>query len=643
MTAFDYLLRSNLYLLLFFGCYYLLLRRHTFFTLNRLYLLGSVGLALVLPFVKLPGETVAALPSVAPQLLTGVIIRPADFTPTGPDWVSLGWWVYGLVAFGLLVRLGWRTVRLLTFIGENPQQLLPHYTLVQPADPQTPTFSFFRYMVLSPADVGAEPVREHELVHIRQWHSADVLLFEVIQALLWFNPVMIAYRMAIRQVHEFLADQTASARYHSDYASYLVSYALGDQPDVLVNSFFKPSLLVSRLRMLHQRSTSHWALGKYVLALSIVLVVLALTAARPNAARTELERMVEPLLSAKPVLVKGRVTTEDSKPLPGAIILIRNGNAGTTTDANGRFMINVEPGAELVVSFVGFESQQITAKVGEEIQVMLKIKRQALNELIVTGYESVASSSKPTGQSGDTATKEVFTVVEQQPEFPGGMPALNQYLGRNIRYPAAAQKAKTQGRVFVEFMVSPTGAINNIRIQKGVGNGCDEEAVRVVAQMPRWEPGKQNGIPVAVSYILPIEFRLEPNDDKTGFNKEIFDNAPFKSPGNDPNAVIPEINLTLEPKPGIGNTPKPGSVFTIRSAGNRFSGENPLCILDGVKMKEDYNLNTLDPSLIQSIEVLKGSSAQAIYGSKAVNGVVIITTKTGKNNELFKPAEPIKH
>ncbi len=274
MTTFDYLLRANLYLLLFFGCYYLLLRRHTFFALNRLYLLASVGLALGLPFVQLPGETVAALPAVSPQLLTGVVISPGNLIPAGPDWVSIGWWTYGLVAFGLLVRLAWRTIRLLNFIRRNPQHTLPHYTLVQPADPQTPTFSFFRYMVLSPADTQAEPVRAHELVHIRQWHSADVLLFEVVQAVLWFNPVVLAYRVAIRQVHEFLADQAAAARHRSEYANYLVSYALGDQPDLLTNSFFKPSLLTARLKMLHQRATSHWALSKYALVLPLASAML---------------------------------------------------------------------------------------------------------------------------------------------------------------------------------------------------------------------------------------------------------------------------------------------------------------------------------------------------------------------------------
>ncbi len=366
----------------------------------------------------------------------------------------------------------------------------------------------------------------------------------------------------------------------------------------------------------------------------MILAVLALTAAQP-----EVQRLVEPLLSGKPVLVKGWVVNDDNKPLPGATIVVKNGNAGTTTDANGRFMINVEPGTELVVSFVGFESQQITAKVGKEIQVMLKIKRKALNELVVVGYAPVASSSKTTQPTSDTAPKDVFTVVEQQPEFPGGMPALGQYLARNIRYPAAAQKANTQGRVFVEFVVSPTGAINNIRIQKGIGNGCDEEAVRIVAQMPRWEPGKQNGQPVAVSYILPIEFRLEPNNDKTGFVQPkpgVGDSFPMQAPNTDPNGNPVEQILGAKPFPT-------STLTTLRIQGNSslLTG-NPLYILDGVKMAKDHSLNTLNPNDIESISVLKGSSAQAVYGEHGANGVIIITTKTGKKNE-FKPAEPVKH
>lgn len=104
---------------------------------------------------------------------------------------------------------------------------------------------------------------------------------------------------------------------------------------------------------------------------------------------------------------------------------------------------------------------------------------------------------------------EVFTVVEQQPEFAGGMSALNQYLGKNIRYPAAAQRANVSGRVFVSFVVNTDGSIQDVTVLKGLGFGTDEEAVRVVKSMPKWRPGKQSGRPVRVKYNLPINFQLE--------------------------------------------------------------------------------------------------------------------------------------
>lgn len=601
MTLFDYLLRTNLYLLLFFGCYYLLLRRHTFFTLNRVYLLASVALSLGLPFVELPTETVAVLPTIAPQTLNAVVIRPENFASTGPDWVTIGWWTYGLMVAGLLIRLAWRTSRLLAYIGQQPQQTQLNYTLVQPDDPQTPTFSFFRYMILSPADLQAEPVREHELVHIRQWHSADVLFFEVMQAVFWFNPILLAYRASIRQVHEFLADQVASAQRRTDYANYLVAYALGDQPDALTNSFCKPSLLVARLRMLHQRGTSQWALGKYTLVLPLLALTLALTAARP-----EVERFVKPLLARKPIIVKGRVLGPDDRPLRGANVIVAGGTKGTTTDLNGRFMIPAEEGIQLAVSFVGFETKQIIAKGDEELTVTLAVEPRTLNDLRIIGY-----SSRVRPKSAPDEEKEIFRAVEQQPEFPGGMAALNQYLSKSIRYPAAAMRANVAGRVYVEFAVSPTGDISNIRVIKGVaGFGINEEAVRVVAQMPRWLPGKQNGVPVAVTYILPVEFTIEMDETSTGQSTpetryDAFVNWSFA-------LRIRQINK------GIAMKPHPGSV------------PNPMVIVDSEKMPEDFLLDKLDPGRIKSINVLKSSSATSLYGEHGANGVVIITTKNGK-------------
>lgn len=106
-------------------------------------------------------------------------------------------------------------------------------------------------------------------------------------------------------------------------------------------------------------------------------------------------------------------------------------------------------------------------------------------------------------------TKEIFVVVESMPSFPGGEQKLYEYLAQNLNYPVNARDAGIQGRVFVTFVVETDGSITDVRVLRGIGAGCDEEAVRVVKEMPKWIPGRQRGIPVRVQYNLPIKFVLQ--------------------------------------------------------------------------------------------------------------------------------------
>ena len=104
---------------------------------------------------------------------------------------------------------------------------------------------------------------------------------------------------------------------------------------------------------------------------------------------------------------------------------------------------------------------------------------------------------------------EVFTIVEQMPSFPGGDAKMYEYLGKNIKYPQIARETGIQGRVFVGFVVEPDGSVSNVKVLRGIGGGCDEEAMRVVKAMPKWSPGKQRGKTVRVSYTLPVVFKLQ--------------------------------------------------------------------------------------------------------------------------------------
>lgn len=105
--------------------------------------------------------------------------------------------------------------------------------------------------------------------------------------------------------------------------------------------------------------------------------------------------------------------------------------------------------------------------------------------------------------------EKVLLFAEQQPEFNGGMEAFANYLQKNLKYPSAAARAGVEGKVFVEFTVGTDGSIQGARTVKGIGFGCDEEALRVINLMPRWNPGKQSGRPVRVRFTLPISFQLD--------------------------------------------------------------------------------------------------------------------------------------
>ncbi|UFH53925.1 energy transducer TonB [Spirosoma sp. KNUC1025] len=131
-----------------------------------------------------------------------------------------------------------------------------------------------------------------------------------------------------------------------------------------------------------------------------------------------------------------------------------------------------------------------------------------------TRSNSGTKSAQSTGQtaaSTDTSSEssEIFTIVEEPPSFPGGNPQLDAYYRRFLRYPEVALKNNIQGKVFLSFVVTKTGAIQQIEILRGMGFGTDEEAVRLVKNMPPWKPGRQSGRPVNVKYNLVIPFTID--------------------------------------------------------------------------------------------------------------------------------------
>ena len=124
---------------------------------------------------------------------------------------------------------------------------------------------------------------------------------------------------------------------------------------------------------------------------------------------------------------------------------------------------------------------------------------------------AMSKSAVPAMKKAETGdeSKTIFTIVEEMPSFPGGDAARNKFLSENIVYPMQASENGIQGTVYVSFIVNTDGKTENIKILRGIGGGCDEEAMRVVKLMPRWKPGKQNGKMVSVFYTMPVYFKLQ--------------------------------------------------------------------------------------------------------------------------------------
>lgn len=137
-----------------------------------------------------------------------------------------------------------------------------------------------------------------------------------------------------------------------------------------------------------------------------------------------------------------------------------------------------------------------------EKQHILNINFIIMNITVYGQTDTVQSRSLPVGEK-------VFDVVEEQPSFPGGQGALISWLAENIKYPVEAAKAGIQGRVIVQFVVTATGSIADVKVVRGVEPSLDKEAVRVISSMPKWTPGKQNGTAVNVRYTYPVTFRLQ--------------------------------------------------------------------------------------------------------------------------------------
>lgn len=485
-----YFLKANLALVFFYAFYRLLASKDTFFGIRRMLLLLFWIVAFSYPLAEnwtwVQHSTPAVVNNVIQvysSVLPEVLVQPESVSsPTFSVWsyCKIGYWVVViLLLFRFCIQLGGIIYMAYTSKPAIIQGVPVRY-LRKPAGP----FSFFRWIFVHPESHSERELEEiliHEQTHARQGHSVDIILAELFTSLCWVNPFAWLLKREVRDNLEYLADSSV-LRSGCDSKSYQyhllgLSYTQNAAP---IYTSFNVLSLKKRIRMMNKRPTRKIGIAKLFLFFPLLVSLLTLSNCKQADKNAEDNR---------PVTLNAFVTDLEGEPIIGATVIIKGSTSGTITDLDGKFGLEAPQNGTLQISFFNYEAKEIAVK---DIQENMKIK--------------LAPDKKV---REDFSNDQVYTVVEKQPSFPGGVSVLMKYIANNIQYPKEAQEKGLQGRVITAFIVRKDGSIDDIKVMRGIDPLLDKEALRVVQSMPKWEPGEQRGEAVSVRYILPIQFKLQ--------------------------------------------------------------------------------------------------------------------------------------
>jgi len=476
------------------------LRRERCFGYNRALLLLAPVVAVVLPLLPRPHLADWLAPAAAPVVVAGpVVALPIASAGVAP---ALAWqpgiWLIGLYVLGVLVSLSclaYRYGQLRRATQHLPRERWPGYALAYTGG-RLPTSSFGRTIFwdemagLTPAEATA--VLAHELVHVRQGHSLEVVWLEGWRALLWFNPFAHLLLPALRLTHELLADWEAMRQ-------------VAGPTDALSPAAPYPSLL-ARLAVRRAAGLGYSSLMQSF-AFSFTLTRIAMLQNQIPVRRWK-QWLALPLLSGV-FLVAGQVVAAQTRPTGNeatraarqAVVKRKTREAMHQDSLKGKFA----PGTVQQVNITRTPGRP------QEATVTVTRVKAAVPQMVVTNVPPIPAPPLPAakGQAPTPASVEeehIYTYVEQMPALPsgGGMGGILKQIQDNLRYPSGPRQ---EGRVFASFTVGADGAVRDTRIVKGLAPAYDDAVLAAIRKLNRFVPGVQSGQPVAVSFTVPVMFK----------------------------------------------------------------------------------------------------------------------------------------
>ena len=504
--------------------YRLLFRNSNQLYFNRYFLLTSMLLALAMPLLGLlSGMEVPQMATLKQNMFNGIMLSEVIVTPDGqpmlpevtvttdatPSRFSLWQVIVGiyLIGVGVMTLLFlFKLAKLVVLIIRSPKQKMNGCTAVFTGREQG-SFSFFRYAFFPNENVDPDIMR-HEMSHIEHHHSWDILFTEVMMILQWFNPFIYLYKKELQSLHEYMADRdvVATGVDKKNYMMLILQQCTAVDFSGMSNNF---SLILTKKRIkMITRNEKAKGLWWRLLATLPVLAVLLIANTKVTAQEQKTnDKLITVEMGAFeiydddgfPMQLKDTLiynedgtyvkfeTSDDFDPMTGEP---RKKMSITTHNADGTI--------SGTITNLRWEMHGDTALYTAE---PFSISADKFRFDVIPGEDNPVQIIR---NDNDT----IYQVVDEMPMFPGGEAAMMKFVSNNVKYPQEAKDNDISGRVFISFVVEKDGSVSNVKVMRGIGGGCDEEAVRVISSMPKWKPGIKDGKPVRVSYMMPLTFKL---------------------------------------------------------------------------------------------------------------------------------------
>lgn len=556
----HYILQTIAFQLFFLIIYDVFLKHDTFFNWNRAYLLVTVLLSVVLPFIKIesfkqviPQQFIIMLPEV---ILGNPAQTESNFVlSNGIEQTSrfiFTWELFFVLGATLtFVLFTYKLIKILFLIYKNPKYWKGDLRIVELINSNA-AFSFFHYVFLGNF-INAkdkETILKHEVIHVKQNHSVDLLLFEILRILFWFNPLVYIYQNRIRTLHEYIADAKAVKEIDtSQYYENLLAQVFETQNVSFINTFFKKSLIKKRIIMLTKAKSKQILKLKYALLIPMVFGMLLYTSSNAQEKvvnNKEVKRELSEFLiviekennEIKLTCQKGCAWKELS------FTLIENKSQaiiqfGMVTFPRGDFIKEYSINSNFLFTLnstengLKLEGKKGTAWLNLSFSCPKDNCKQAIDQNGMTLLDkNIEDSTKKsvnnvtmlleTNSQDKSSILEVpFAAIDEVPIYPGCETLLTNPERRKCMSDSINKKVQKifntdlagdlgltgRQRINVIFKIDENGNVTGIR-SRAAHPRLEEEAIRVIKTLPKFIPGKHNDKNVIVPYSLPIVFQV---------------------------------------------------------------------------------------------------------------------------------------